>query len=209
MGASRLGFAVVTALALGGCFGSSDDDDDEGESCGAVQACGGDVVGTWNFVDMCVTGGPTSVNEFPECEGSIALGAVDATGQVELTADGQTVTSLNLTMHVTYTLTEACLSAQAGAPIMVDQAACDAGEASLSGQPDVSSASCTLSNDACVCAATLQTSGGGQGTYMTSGTNFVDADGTITPYCVSGDTLILGGETDFGMVTYVLQRVTR
>ncbi len=203
----RLGFLSVTALALAGCGGGTDDDD-EGMNCGAVEGCGGDLVGQWNVVDVCVTGSPPADN--PECEGAISWGQVDASGTVELTADGQTSSMLDMTAHVTYTFTEACLSAQSGTSVMLDQAACDATATRVSQAENVTSVTCTLSGDACVCPATFQTATEGQGTYTTSGTDLIDSEGDAGPYCVSGSTLRFSTQTDSGMtITYVLERVTR
>jgi hypothetical protein len=200
-GLRLLGFLVLTA-PLAACGGSSDDDD--GGECGAVQGCGGDVVGVWSVNDLCVTNAPPS--DQAECAGAISYGQVDATGQIEFTADGRLSTSLTLSMHVTYNFTGECLAAQIGRPVVVDQALCDGIEQQLSGTAMVTAASCSFSGGACVCPATFDTTTENESTYSISGTNLVGDDGELNPYCVSGDTLRIGAETDNGAVTYVLTR---
>src|SRR5688572_8811057 len=154
MAVLRRGFAAL-ALAFAGCGGSTDGDDDDGESCGAVEGCGGDVVGVWTVADLCMTGAPAS--DVPECEAAVSFGPIDASGQIELTADGQTVSMLDLTLHVTYNFTEECASAQAGQPVMLDAAACNLLETQLNQTENLTSVSCTLSGNSCVCPATFQT----------------------------------------------------
>jgi hypothetical protein len=201
------GFIAVTALAVAACGGSTNDDDDDEVTCGPVQGCGGDVVGVWTVVDLCVTATPPA--DLPECEGAVAYGDLDASGQIELTADGRAVSSLDLTLHATYSFSEECLSAQAGAPITVDQSICDRIEQEVATAENVTSASCTVSGSTCVCPTTFHSSTAGEGTYVVDGTNLLDADGNVMPYCVSGDTLRFSGDTDVGTLTYVVRRVTR
>jgi hypothetical protein len=208
MGAvSRLGSVLVGAVSLAGCLGSSDDDDDDGNgSCAEVQGCGGDVVGVWEIVDTCAALAPPANQT--GCAANVTYGEVDAAGQFEFTADGQVITNINLTMHATFNFTEACLTEQTGNQVTLDdQATCDALATGARQAEGVTSVTCTLSGRACVCPATFESANEGMGTWMASGTNLIDEDGTVLPYCVSSDTLTFGGQTEAGAVTYVLRRV--
>ncbi|HVJ19454.1 MAG TPA: hypothetical protein VM686_28740 [Polyangiaceae bacterium] len=208
MGAvSRFGFFLVGAVSLAGCFGSSDDDDDDsksGGSCSAVQGCGGDPVGVWEIVDSCASVATTGQTG---CAAGTTYGPVEATGQFEFTADGQVISTINLTMQATLRFTEQCLSEQTGQAVTIDQAACDSIATGAGQAEGVTSVSCTLSGSACVCPSTFQSMAGGTGTWTASGNNLIDEDGTVLPYCVNGDTLSFSGSTEGGTLGYTLRRV--
>lgn len=201
--ALALGAWLVASVLVTACGGSTDDGG-EGGTCTAVEGCGGDVVGKWDIVDLCVASQPTAPQ--PECEGAVSYSSIDASGQVEFSADGRTISSFDLELRATYRFTSACLSAQTGQDVNVDEALCDAIETEALGSPTTTEMSCTLLAEDCVCQLAFVNSARGEGGYTISGTDLIGDDASVNPYCVTGDTFRMTVQSSDGTLTYTFRR---
>jgi hypothetical protein len=203
----RLGLSLAlgfSGAAAAGCGGSSTDDDENGESCSIVEGCGGDVVDTWNVVGLCAVSSPAS--PLPECENLLTIDQIDASGQIEFTADGQTLTAFQLDFHSSYRITGECLSAQAQQIIEMDEMLCDELQASASEDPTVNEVTCRLSGATCLCSVSFSTDVSGQGGYSIDGNDLIGDDGSVNPYCISDDEFRLTVEGADGTLTYTFRR---
>jgi hypothetical protein len=90
------------------------------------QPCGGDVVGTWHFVDLCFDA--TAIGTDPtngQCPGAHADIDLDLDGTVEFTADGQSTTTFNgQTVTTSIEVPASCLPAGKQCSDIADDAMC-------------------------------------------------------------------------------------
>jgi hypothetical protein len=151
-------------------------------ACGAVSACGGDIVGTWNVAGSCLTG--------TEDLGSVCAGATADiefmfTGTTTFNADGSYTSTNGGGAVSNYHYPAACLT---------NGVTCDQFGQLLKGLGMYSSVTCvTDAAGVCNCAAqTAPVSGNETGTYTTSGGTLTTMHGGTTsmgPYCVQGNIL--------------------
>jgi len=157
-----------------------------GGSCGAVQPCGGSLIGTWTVNDSC-----QSVTDFTfdmACpEASIDQSAIITSGSLTFNADMTVTVNLSQSGTLRVTAPLSCLT---------QVTTCDEYASVFSpGPPDATTTCTTVAGNACDCTlvyATPQTTSG-SGTYTTTGSTLSwtlsgDSDGS---YCVQGNTLHL------------------
>jgi hypothetical protein len=161
------------------------------------EPCGGDLVGTWEILDMCAsaTVGDNPFADTPECADIVFQVDMDFTGTVEFNADGSYASEVVVgaaTMHAEYT--EACMQAmwQAGG-----SETCDA--IPSSSEDTV----CSYADSVCSCDQAMSSGSGTQtetGTYSVSGNSLTmtpdSGDVTESEYCVSGDKATFGVPSD-------------
>jgi len=206
-------------LALGGCGGGGaaapgcrpgqgcggdggpDATGDAGPTaaCGKIQPCGGDVVGSWMFVEECESGASVAAMEANFASMAAASWCVGQTlVGIELLASGSLVFdaagtyALDLTFDGTLDIN---LPADCLAGLSCDettaglQSQIDAGTYQM---PNVSHISCSGSSS-CLCRATVGSSRSETGTYATAGSvvAFTADSGAINgkSYCVAGNAL--------------------
>src|SRR5262245_46639820 len=183
-----LGSALLS-IAAAGCG------DDGGGSCGTVQPCGGDAVGSWNASAACADKANAEAVFLQLASG---LGCQAATlGSYSLAASG----NLTLLADQTYTSTlEVRTSANVNVPSSCLQGlTCQLLTLAFQGVStqfgDIESANCTGSMS-CTCAVTINSPVfDSPGTYAVSATgtglSLTSAMGTVgdEPYCVKGSEL--------------------
>ena len=158
-----------------------------GATCAGTAPCGGNLIGTWNFVSYCVD--DAYINEqlaSPTCPAAKGSNfTVTRTGSIVFTATDYTSTSIGSVAY-TYTFPASCIA---------DGSTCAAFAASLAATPMYESATCAGSTT-CVCQLAMTPSNHTEsGTYTTSGAALTlttmpanGAAGTVS-YCVQGDRL--------------------
>ncbi len=191
-----LAAAATTALAVGtvGCTSTP-----EAGACGTFKACGGDIVGTWQITDTCLTG------EFLPDHCTAAR--VDSTGvKVEGTATFAAgpltySTTSTETGSVRITFPASCL--ESDAPTVdckqVEKGKLDEITLAAAAGPFAAVSCVTAPTDACACTFTLKPATEMEtGTYAVSDGNLVlMATGAHLPpantqYCVSKSSLRIG-----------------
>jgi hypothetical protein len=167
-------------------------------SCGAIQPCGGDVVGSWAPDGSCVSQASLQARYMTElggeCPSGTSVSIVDATSDwasisSTFNADGSYSGTTAFSASVEISIPAACLVTRGCSDLdaefraMVDPAA------------GIAAAACQDGGAACACSITQKQTASEAGRYTTAGTvlTTVPAGGgsTDTPYCVQGSQLHL------------------
>jgi hypothetical protein len=195
----RVGCLVI-GLVAAGCGDDDDDGDDDdvptidagddadaasidaarpdaagGEACVAsFTPCGGDLVGTWSFVDGCGLQGPPP----PKCEGATSSFDLDVDGTMTFTIDGSYALQGTATITISETYPAACLPAETTDCAQLENKGVDCtGDAAVS----------------CTCTDSEADPNSEEGTYSVEGTTLTTHAGkdpaTIADYCIDGDVL--------------------
>jgi hypothetical protein len=148
------------------------DGPEAGSVCEAVYApCGGDIVGTWNILDVCGGADPELV--VTACPNAQATWTSSYSGAVTFDSNGTFTNSGQTNATVTVPIPAGCT------------ATCLEVQSAIYVQLAPTSASCTGSS---TCSCEVTSAGAPSGTYTTSGTNVTFA-GLAGTYCVEGDRL--------------------
>lgn len=182
--------AIVTATFLG-CGGDSE------SSCGRVEPCGGDAVGTWSIVGSCGFGGGSDFAVVQQeffarfCRGvnmSAAVGDIQTPGE---TVAGYWSFSSGMELEYSYVETQhmsfLCGDGEACSDLDIQIQAAQA-------MYPIQSGSCTTGGPgSCECTMVWSQIGQGAGTYTNNGTQLLlDAAGypqTAFNYCIQGNTM--------------------
>lgn len=190
---------LITCLVLSACSG----DQENGPSCGTFNACGGDIVGTWEWQTSCGDATPSS----SACESTLTPEMLVASNTVIISADG-TINATMVSADVDYTATynAACFSTITGQPKT------DADVVQLCNDMNAVSdtnltASCAMEGTSCVCSYQSRSqTRSTTSTFTTSGNTILstDAEGNASTnsYCVSGSTLTLSLSTANAFAIY-------
>jgi hypothetical protein len=178
-----LGLVIAAAAAVVPACGSSGDA--SAASCGAVQPCGGSLIGTWTVQAAC-----QPVEDFTfdmECPGAtLDQSAHITSGSLTFNADMTVMTSFSLSGRLRVTAPLSCLAL----------ATCDEYASFFSpGPPDATTTCTTVGGNTCDCTLvrSMPQSGSGSGTYTTAGytLNWTLPGAPSSSYCVQGNTLHL------------------
>lgn len=213
-----LGLALCIACVLGAC---GDDDDGTtggdggpsgrggsssgrggssggsglGLSCEDFDACGGDLIGSWELTDVCfdgLEGAFAEIADAPGCEDFFQLGTITPAGEYTFEEDGTlTVAGASFAFAVELTLSPECVQGIGGAkePLELSAAICNSFADSLGMGDGIEKASCQFSGGDCKCSAkSAAMSLGGGGSYEVDGEELVQ-DGDRNGFCVDGDAL--------------------
>ncbi len=172
---------TAIAAALLGCSSSGGG----GDECGKVAACGGNLVGTWNVVDACTSGAPTSAAN-PNCPSEMLhVSSSTVSGTMTYNADMTYSISFTETASDTLTLPVSCLGTYT----------CETFPMTFN---STTMATCTTAGAYCNCNVPFSVKNTTQGTYSVSGntlTTTASNGGSSNVggggYCVSGSTLHL------------------
>lgn len=179
---------MLTAIACNG-----DDTDGSGGACADFTPCGGEVVGTWELVDLCAEdfiGALRSMTMIPDA-------CLDGT-QIELRPSGTITFDADMTGNVsaqfivdsTYVYDQECIDEIVGGGAQVDASLCPNLESNIAMADTVASASCEFGANACECMTSSDPNPiMAGGTYSVVGTAIRDESGD-TDFCVDGDTLL-------------------
>jgi hypothetical protein len=199
-------WGVMLALCLGGACGDDAKSGNSSGECAKFTACGGDLVGSWEYTDACLsdgfvpTDGPLAV--LAKCDDKPVVDFdVEISGQIEFGKDGSFAMDQTTKFNGGgLRVSKACL-AQVAKDMGLDELTCDDVEGtSVSG-------GCRIAFDDDAEDSALKASG----TYTVSGKELsVQADGqpagqesTPSPYCVRGDTLqarVTVGDTGLSVI---------
>jgi len=183
-----LSLALAVACSLG-CGGG---DSSGGGSCGKLEACGGDVVGSWSIVDSC---GVTDAFVVPEqnffagfCSGSNS-GVVFDPGTTSWVGSWSFSSAMAFTQSVLITEHQSFLCQ--------DGESCSALESQIQAAQStypIQSGSCTAAAGGCRCTIVWSAASHQEGTYASAGTKLsltVPSSSTTTDfnYCVQGNTM--------------------
>jgi hypothetical protein len=189
MRALALGLLAVSGLAAG-CSGSSG-----GGTCGGVDPCGGDVVGSWSIVDSCLSAN----GMFAADKQAFFSGFCTGTGTGAVSDDAATASwvgawsfdasmaytiSILETVHESFTCNDGETCSALDTEIKTAQA----------NTPTIQSAGCQQVGAACKCTVDWATFNDESGTYSAAGTAISLAPTSGLPtapigYCVKGNTM--------------------
>jgi hypothetical protein len=183
-------------MVLLSCSGKSDS---SGGSCGSFSACGGNLDGTWQFDDLCTEGDlvaalNSDLSSMPAaCQNMIKTVTMDVSGTVTYSSGVETA-DLELISRFTAVYPQECLSALEESPVAASAEYCSAlaEDMTSAGADDGTSATCTVADSGCSCAATLSQSSEPEAhNYTIQGNTLVydDDDSIPAEYCVQGDRL--------------------
>lgn len=197
---SALASAVMCAALAGGC-GPGSGDGGAPAGCLKFQPCGGDVVGTWNFVGA--------------CRSSTLL--TDLTTELQANCPGASVTSFDIHLSGTFTfnadLTYSTNASQTVTATEVLPLSCTGFSscAAVQSASPTSVVTCT-GTTTCTCRVVGTPPGVETGTYTTSGTNLTTVgptDTTTEGYCVENGRLhviTLSDTTGAAIADFVAQK---
>jgi hypothetical protein len=185
-----VGLVTVSGWVVG-CSGSS------GQTCGGVDPCGGDVVGSWSIVDSCVSANGMFSADKQAFFAQFCTGTGTSTGAVSddvataswvgawsFDASMSYAVSILETVHESFTCSDGETCSALDAEIKVAQAA----------TPTMQSGACQQAGSACSCTVDWATFDEEAGTYSAAGTAISLAPSTGAPtapigYCVKGNTM--------------------
>jgi hypothetical protein len=189
---SRIARLVVClALAGVGALGCSSSGGSGGGSCGQVEACGGDVVGSWSIVQSC---GVSDAFVIPEqqffagfCDPSNA-GAVFDPGTTTWVGSWSFSSAMSFTRSLLITEHQS-FACQDGEKCSDLESQIQAAEATY----PIQSGSCTAASEGCRCTIVWSALSQEEGTYASAGTKLLltvpGSSATDFNYCVQGNTM--------------------
>lgn len=167
--------------------------DESGGSCGKVQPCGGNLVGSYSISAACTTAPMGGMDFGFNCpEASVGTPALSVSGSASFNAD------LTYTMTTTASATAqvmfppACLAPQTGGITLTCDQINQLVPLLIANMPGTIQSATCAGGDTCTCTVTLvpQTTSE-SGTYVTSGTSLTttDSTGAVSSggYCVQGN----------------------
>jgi hypothetical protein len=161
----------------GGTTGTGGTGGMSGGGCGSTQPCGGDILGTWSFTDVCVKTPPAGDSTCPG--DTISDFMITEAGTLSFASGGAYTASINATQSYTEMTPSSCIS----------PATC----ADLAAAYQSLGASATCSGTTvCTCTIALAVNGTAAGTYTTSGSTLTIMASTGSQpdsmgYCVQGN----------------------
>lgn len=209
----RAGLLLVLCLSVS-CMESRTLDGDSASTipgeCGPFGACGGDPVGEWDLVSMCLNdlqAVVSSMVDAPECGDGLHGVDYNVTGSFVMDASGSAMTEISASIDVDAVLTQACVTALGGPQLSA--AVCAMREDAIVQTPDspYEGAACTYSPGQCRCLATSMTiTDSSSDTLTQEGNTLVDSTGETASFCVTGDTLELASPPSIGSGVLTFKR---
>lgn len=188
----------LAAMILGTASCSSDSNGQGGsKSCPPVDACGGDLSGSWRVTSFCTdlstsklpsTGLPAACDE--AMRGAFSSANITPQDAAIEFAAGHYTQSGAMSIAITFTFDANCLKALGASP--ASPSVCSQIENGLSSQSTFSSPGCRFESGGCRCSVTLREPFDSTGPYTVQGNQVtLDADGQPSPFCVKGNTAAL------------------
>ncbi|MBN1656193.1 MAG: hypothetical protein JXA30_20660 [Deltaproteobacteria bacterium] len=194
--------------ALHGCNGGDSGENGGGGKC-AVEACGGDVVGDWEIESICLENPEkfVSLAGMPsECSDMFKSFEASPEGTITFGEKGTGKAEISLAFDIEVSITESCLKAMGGSS--VSELYCSLLESGLTDSGEFREASCEVTSNHCDClVTTTEHSISSGGAYRVDGEHISDDSGEKAPFCVSGDTLEMGGESHGVAMSMVFRRI--
>lgn len=194
---------LLAALALfAACGDEEEKEGNEVDMCrhelAAFEACGGDVVGTWNVETFCTESDLNFAPDDPACQDTrMDVSGTTVTGTYTFNADGSFHSSTSTQLNASMTLSDACLLALAPGSSVKPETVCDlADEAPLEGFQ----LSCSYGRS-CVCTMKGTLASEDDGAYEVRAHAIVRTDlpgHEGMPFCVDGDRLLVQSSASTG-----------
>lgn len=211
----RTGLSLVLCLSIS-CVGSGTSDGDSASTfpgeCGTFTACGGDPVGEWDLVSMCLYDvqalGNSGVDQ-PECQNVFRGVDYNVTGSFMMDASGNATIELSANMDFDFVYNQACVTALGGPQLT--SAECASLEESLVQSTDspFEGGACTFSPGQCSCLVTyMPIMDSSSGTLTQKGDTLVNSSGEAESFCIKGDTLELTSTSTVGSGVLTFKRRT-
>ena len=178
--------SLALASILSSCGGG-------GGSCGKVQPCGGDVVGTYNVSAACFDSAALSMQIGMDCPGaSVSISGLKVSGTGSFNADLTYSINETISASLVETFPPSCLT-MSGVTVTCAQLDQSIQALLIQNPGTYQSAHCSGSSS-CSCTFVLASHTTSEtGTYTTSGTTITTTDSTgtssSTPYCAQGNEL--------------------
>jgi len=175
------------------------------DDCG-FEACGGNVVGTWNVTGVCAKG-TTELEDI--CPDAVAEIDLQLSGTATFESDGTRTTNFTSKATITYTLSADCLSEiTEGMP----PASCD--DLSKEADPEEEKGPTTCSGDpevSCTCVEEgLEKTETKTGGYEIDGKSITmiseDGDEDVLEFCVDGDEARFQQTDGLAVITWIAER---
>jgi hypothetical protein len=199
-----LGTMAILAVSVL-AFGCSEDDGDgkgnqnPGKLDCSFDACGGDLVGTWEIKGACTTA--TDFEGDPQCTGAKFSGDLADTGTFTFRGDGTYSQSTRTKGRQHFELPKECIDAMTGGMVTAETYCASLGMGSEIPGSGVTG-ECVYAGDKCTCDLNYDSEFSWDGDYTISGNKVSLGSTSEYEYCVSGKALKLSEE---GVVT-VLER---
>jgi hypothetical protein len=164
-----------------------------GGSCGKVQPCGGNVVGTYNIGTACFDNAALTMEAGVDCPGaSVSVSGLNVSGSGSFNADMTYSVTETISASLSETLPASCLTMN-GVTFTCAQLDLAIQQLLLDQPGTYQSAHCSGSSS-CTCSFVLAPQTTSEtGTYTTAGTTITTTDslGSVSssPYCVQGNEL--------------------
>lgn len=171
------------------------------QTCETLNACGGDVDGTWTVEALCVADAARlagmSTDE-PDCADLFVAAQTDGTGTASF-SNGSVSSSISLTMDLHAVWTPACIQAVSGVQSVDIVATCARLDQEYAENPNFTGGSCMTVAGNCECIVSAERPFDLGTAYTLAGERLTFAgDASPTDYCVQADRLQLsasmGGE---------------
>lgn len=208
---ARRALWMAVAACLTACGGDDEGGGDSSDlgSCGQLNGCGGDLVGTWTIDGACADDFIQlmgSAVDKPECNGLIVDTQTDATGTFTFTETTMSTTA-TLSIDVTARYTPACAMAIANGAAVDLPAVCSNLDEQYAQMGTVSGASCSIVGANCDCILSFEQSLSTSENYSVSGSTITyPGDPDPITFCVEGDKLKMGGRTGPAALVLTLSR---
>ncbi len=179
-------FSAALGLTMLSCGGSSG-------SCGKVQPCGGNVVGSYSVSVACFDNAALTMEIMADCPGaSINISGLNVSGNASFNADLTYSITETISASLSETIPASCLT-MSGVTVTCAQLDQEIQSVVAQSPGTYQSAHCSGSSS-CTCSFVLAPQATSEtGTYATAGTTITTTDSTGTPsstsYCVQGNEL--------------------
>lgn len=162
------------------------------------EACGGDIVGEWEIVDICLDDFETITNaaiDEPACSDFLQGYDFDVAGSFVFDLDGSGEGDCSMVINAEFLVTDKCMQALNG--VDMTSSNCETLENRYKNVADSSAASCSYSSIGCRCdVSSYSISVSGGGAYKVKDDRVIDDAGYTLPFCVRGDQLQLYFDED-------------
>jgi hypothetical protein len=161
-------------------------------TCPPSAPCGGDIEGTWNVQDICISNAAALAGmaiDDPACSNLFVGSETSGSGTMTFQAGTATTTAvLTMDLHVVWTLP--CLRAASGASSIDLAATCTNIDQSYATDPDFTAGSCMLVGQTCDCIVSAERAFSLGDSYTIKGSEITfTGDPSKTTYCASDSML--------------------
>jgi len=190
-----VGLGVMLASGAYGCGGDDGTGGSATPRCAAFEACGGNVVGTWQSTSFCTSQPLEQVMDStmgePACSGTYRSVTATLNETITLNADGTYQDTAAVIMNGRLVLEIPCINALSDSSVTAAQlpSLCSSFQDSLTSQAMFTSATCSVVSNTCACDFGARVDNQASGTYAVTGSTLTTDQGGSTTFCVQGSEL--------------------